>query len=50
MTIPTEIVNDIMLSVASIFNACQPLILIIFGTGIVFFIAKNIQAILPKGR
>lgn len=50
MTIPTEIVNDIMLSVADIFNACQPLILIIFGVGIVFYIAKNIQSLLPKSK
>lgn len=48
MTIDTQITNDLMTSVASIFNACQPLIVLIFGVAIVFFIARNIKGLLPR--
>jgi len=48
MTIPDSIITDLMSSVASVFDACKPLILLIFGVGLVFFIARNIQALLPS--
>jgi hypothetical protein len=48
MTISTQVITDIMESVAGVFDACKPLILLLFGVGIVFFIARNIQTLLPK--
>jgi len=47
MTIPDTIVSDLISSVGNVFDACQPLILLIFGIGITFYIAKGIQALLP---
>jgi hypothetical protein len=48
MTIPADIITDIMTSTSSIFDACRSLVLLIFGVGLVFFIARNIQTLLPS--
>lgn len=48
MTVSTQVITDLMASVASVFEACKPLIILLFGVGIVFFIARNIQTLLPK--
>jgi len=48
MTIPTDIITDLMTSTASVFDACKSLVLLIFGVGLVFFIARNIQTLLPS--
>jgi len=49
MVIPSTIVNDIASSTASIFAGSSPLIIILFGIGIAFYIIRNIIAIIPKG-
>jgi hypothetical protein len=47
MIISSQVISDLMASIGSIFDACKPLILLIVGVGIVFYIAKNIQELLP---
>lgn len=47
MIISSQVISDLMASIASIFDACKPLILLIIGVGIVFYIARNIQGLLP---
>lgn len=49
MNIPTSIVNDLASSTGAVLNGSIPLILILFGIGIAFFVVKNIVALLPKG-
>lgn len=49
MIVPTTIVSDIASSTAVIFSGSLPLIIILFGVGITFYIIRNIIAILPKG-
>jgi len=50
MTIPISIVGDISSSTASVLDGSIPLILILFGIGIAFFIVKGLMSFLPKGR
>lgn len=50
MTIPTEIINDISSSTASVLDGSIPLILILFGIGIAFYIVKGLMSFLPKSR
>jgi hypothetical protein len=47
LTIPETIVTDLMMSVESVFNACSPLILLIFGVGLAFYVAQQIMNFLP---
>lgn len=47
LTIPDSIISDLMMSVESVFNAFSPLILLLFGVGITFYISKQIIALLP---
>lgn len=49
MTIPSTIVIDIASTTSSVFAGTTPLIIILFGIGIAFFIIRNIIAIIPKG-
>jgi len=49
MIVPTTIVNDLASSTASIFAGSLPLIVILFGIGIAFFIVRNLASFLPKG-
>lgn len=48
MTIPTSIVEDLSSSTASVLDGSIPLILILFGIGIAFFIVKGLIGFLPK--
>lgn len=48
MTIPDTIVTDLMSSVVTTVNSVIPLIVIIFGVAICFYVAKMIVSILPK--
>lgn len=48
MTISQQVITDLMASIASVFDACKPLILVIFGVSIVFYVARNIQKLLPR--
>jgi hypothetical protein len=49
MQVPTTIVTDIASSTASVFAGSLPLIIILFGVGITFYIIRNIVSLLPKG-
>jgi len=48
MTIPTTVVTDIITSVISILDGSTPLIVLLFGTGISFFIAQKVIKMFPK--
>lgn len=48
MTIPDTIVNDLMTSTASILGGFAPVIIILLGIGIVFYLSKGILELLPK--
>jgi len=50
MNIPTSIVNDISSSTGATMTGATPLIIILFGLGIAFFVVKNIIALLPKAK
>lgn len=50
MTIPTQIVNDISSTTSQILDGSIPLILILFGIGIAFYVVKGIISFLPKAR
>jgi hypothetical protein len=49
MQIPSTIVADISSTTASIINGSVPLIIILFGIGIAFYIIRNLVSFLPKG-
>lgn len=49
MTIPTSTVTDLITSTGGVLAGLLPLIIIIFGIGIAFYIIKNIISMLPKG-
>lgn len=48
MTIPTTIVTDIASSTSSVLAGSIPLVLLLFGIGIAFFMAKMLIHLLPK--
>lgn len=49
MQIPTTIVTDIASSTATIFRGSLPLIIVLFGIGITFYIIRNLVSMIPKG-
>jgi len=49
MQIPAQIVNDIASSTGAVLTGSIPLIVILFGLGIAFYVVKNIGLLLPKG-
>jgi len=49
MVVPTSIVTDIASSTASVLSGSLPLIIILFGVGITFFVVKSLIVLLPKG-
>lgn len=49
MTIPSTIVSDIASSTSAIFGGSLPLIIILFGISIAFFIVRHLVSLLPKG-
>lgn len=48
MNIPTTTISDIASSTQSVLTGSIPLILILFGIGIAFYIIRQIINILPK--
>jgi len=49
MTIPATIVQDLSSTTASVINGSIPIIIILFGIGIAFYIVRNLASFLPKG-
>ena len=49
MTIPSSIVSDIVSSTSGLMISAQPLLLILFGIGIAFYVIQKLVAIFPKG-
>lgn len=49
MLVSTSTVNDIASSTASVLAGSLPLIVILFGIGIAFFVLRNVSSLLPKG-
>jgi hypothetical protein len=48
MQIPANIVTDLSSTTAEVINGSLPLIIIILGIGIAFFVIRNIIGLLPK--
>jgi len=48
MTIPASIVSDISSTTASVLSGSIPLIIILFGIGIAFYVVRNLASFLPK--
>jgi hypothetical protein len=49
MIIATSTVTDIASSTATIFRGSLPLIILLFGIGITFYIIRNLVSMIPKG-
>lgn len=49
MNIPTSIVTDITNSTGAVMGGIMPLIIIMFGITIAFYIIKNLITLIPKG-
>jgi len=48
MIVPSTIVTDLSSSTVSVFAGSLPLIIILFGIGISFFVIRNLISIIPK--
>ena len=48
MTIPENIVSDLISSTSSVLNGFSNLIIILFSVGIVFYISRGLVNLLPK--
>jgi hypothetical protein len=48
MIIPSNIVVDISSTTSSVISGSLPLIIILFGIGIAFYIARSLITLLPK--
>ena len=49
MNIPTNIITDIQNSTGAVMGGVMPLIVIMFGITIAFYIIKNLITLIPKG-
>jgi hypothetical protein len=49
MTIPSSIVSDIVSSTSGLMVSIQPLLLILLGIGIAFYVVKRLIVLFPKG-
>lgn len=50
MNVPNEVVNDLVSSTSAVFSGALPLIIILFGLGIAFYIVRQIVSFLPKSK
>lgn len=48
MTIPANIITDLEASTRDIFNGSAPLVLVLFGIVIGFYLVRNILGLIPK--
>jgi len=49
MQVPSSIVTDIASSTAAVSNGAMPLLVILFGLGVAFYIIRHLVSLLPKG-
>jgi hypothetical protein len=49
MTIPDSIVSDIVNSTSGLMLSIEPLLLILLGIGIAFYVLRRLIAFFPKG-
>jgi hypothetical protein len=50
MILATSTVNDLASSTSAVFSGSLPLILLLFGIGVAFYIMRNLIALIPKAR
>lgn len=50
MIVPAQIVSDIASSTSAVFSGSLPLITILFGLGISFYIVRSLVGLIPKSK